>query len=495
MIAWLIALSSSIFKSAFTVRLFAMLSVVFSLYLLQRMVRLSNTSFFLLVASIPLLQVMSSLAIPDAPLMLAAVCYFFYLKKFIDKPDIGVSLLLSLAIALLIYSKYHGILLIASTLLAYPSLLKSKYFYVCFISSLLLLSPHIYWQISHNFPSISYHLYERDELSSNANFGLFLGSQILTLGPILLVYLRCFKAINWRDAWQRVLHFCIIGTIGVFSINAMNSWSEAHWTIVVVIPMLISLPRDLSFSIFARRSLFALILMLFVFRISLSVPLIPKHLLPAKLQSYYQKNQHWAKSIQDISTGDRTVFMNSYPEAALYNFYTDESAYSWNDFYGRKSQYNIWLSDRPLSKESVTLIPYAGFKTKEHYLFNGEKRAFINYPDFKLYPSAVLDFKRVIINGKQLSGSIKIKGLTSQMVETKHADIEIIAYQRDGQIIKSQSIEKLHKAIKADNLAFSLEIPAKATSVSIGIKQKNLPPSKRGRLYHLEDYQQTFSKH
>ncbi len=86
--------------------------------------------------------------------------------------------------ACLLYSKYHGVLIIGLVLLSNLKLLTNKYTYLGRVVCLLLFTPHLYWQYKHHFPSVQFHLFERNASSYKFSFTTeYILGQILFAGP------------------------------------------------------------------------------------------------------------------------------------------------------------------------------------------------------------------------------------------------------------------------------------------------------------------------
>ena len=119
MIAVLIKAGFAIFKNELGVRLFMAIMNTATLWLIQKMLLADNDRLFYAIAlSMGVLQIGGILAVPDIPLTFFTALFFFQYKRFLDKTDAGQGLLLGVVMALMLYSKYHGILIILLTLLS-----------------------------------------------------------------------------------------------------------------------------------------------------------------------------------------------------------------------------------------------------------------------------------------------------------------------------------------------------------------------------------------
>jgi hypothetical protein len=97
-----------------------------------------------------------------------------------------LAIILGVIVACLLYSKYHGILLVGFTLLSNLKLLKRASFYLIAVLALALFVPHIMWQYHHNFPAIKLNLFERSEGGFDITYGfIYLATQLLIGGPLI----------------------------------------------------------------------------------------------------------------------------------------------------------------------------------------------------------------------------------------------------------------------------------------------------------------------
>ena len=82
-------------------------------------------------------------------------------KKFINAPSIGLSVLLGIVMAALMYSKYHAVLVILFVLMSNLRLVFNRYAWLSVLIALICYTPHFIWLIDNDFVSIKYHLFER----------------------------------------------------------------------------------------------------------------------------------------------------------------------------------------------------------------------------------------------------------------------------------------------------------------------------------------------
>jgi 4-amino-4-deoxy-L-arabinose transferase-like glycosyltransferase len=197
--------------------------------------------FWAIVFSFPLLQVGGMLALPDMPLIFFATLFLVALRRYLRDDGLIPVLALALSAVLMLYSKYHGILVIVFTLAAVPGLMRRKSFWAGAVLTVLLFLPHLVWQAQHDFVSVRFQLSRAPDW---LDMGLILeyivgqvGSAGLLSGLILLyVLILKFRS---ADAFERVLKFNSVGILAFFFVMSLKGKVEANWTQVAFIPLAI----------------------------------------------------------------------------------------------------------------------------------------------------------------------------------------------------------------------------------------------------------------
>ena len=110
MIAWLIKAGYTIFPTELGVRLFMVLMNTATLFIILKLAEKKNDFLFYAIgSSIAVAQIGGIIAVPDIPLLFFVSLFFLLYRRFLLDTTIVNSLLLSISIALMLYSKYHGI--------------------------------------------------------------------------------------------------------------------------------------------------------------------------------------------------------------------------------------------------------------------------------------------------------------------------------------------------------------------------------------------------
>jgi 4-amino-4-deoxy-L-arabinose transferase-like glycosyltransferase len=341
--ATVIALFSFLPHSEFSVRVGFVLLQAGTLFFLCRMIdRKYWTTAFLLFFSFPLASYTGLLALPDMPLLFMSAVYFYFLNRFLKGDRAGVWGL-AVTIPLLLYAKYHGILLVFFTIVALPKLLLRRDFWIIAIVSLILFFPHLWWQYQHDFATLRYHFLERPSSSFSFKRVLdYIGTQLLLsgllVGPVL--WWRLFKT-RVQNEFQRVLIFCSWGILLFFLVSTFSKKVEANWTISLAVPLVLLLA---SSEIWEKKWAKGLLVGSFtIVMLARIVFLLPS--LPLKRQAEFHGWKEWAKVVDD-KCGERKILANSYQIASKLSFYLNTEIRSLN-YHSRKNQFDLWAWDVP----------------------------------------------------------------------------------------------------------------------------------------------------
>lgn len=340
MMALVIKFFSFLPQSELSVRAgFLVLQTLTVLVLLKLIPPKHHLTSVLLFFSFPLASFSGLFALPDMPLLFATSLYFLFLKDFLDEKPYSV-LKLGLIIPILLYSKYHGILLIFFTILALPKILFKRDFWLVAIISVVLFSPHIWWQYLHEFATLKYHFLERPK----ANFSLkrlfeYVGLQVglagIFVGPIVWWIVA---RVQPQDKFEKVLKWNSLGVVIFFLISTLSKKFEANWTIFLTIPLIILVANS---DYWNRKSIRILLVISFTIVMSSRLLLI----LPVENKLTRLKEFHgwknWAQVIQEKCGQERKILTNSYQYASKLSFYLNQEIHALN-YHSRKNQFDYW---------------------------------------------------------------------------------------------------------------------------------------------------------
>lgn len=410
----LIGFGHFMFQNELGARFFVALANAAAIYLLWRLVKPTDwRSFFLLVASIPVMMIYGFIATPDAPLMLAAVIYLTIWKQFIEQPDRRNALWLGVSMAFLMWCKYHGIFIILFSLLPLRTLWFNRYYWLAAITGILLFSPHLIWQGVNDLPTVKFHLNERNSDAWELKHILgYVGGQLLVFNPVVLGYgIYLLIRTGARDSFEKSIRWLFVVMITAFFINSFRGRVEPHWTAplaLVLIYLFINHWRANPPGRWLRVGFASFAVVLIAVRVLMVFDILPG------LHKEFHRNRQKMQALYQLA-GDKPVcFMNSYQNPSLYMFYTDGIAHSINNTEGGKNQYDFWNYADSLDHRPMLLLAsfdHPGFPVQQVGGFDFRFRALDDLPVahklrfrtdewlFKLHPGDSLMAPAWLVNG------------------------------------------------------------------------------------------------
>lgn len=345
-IALLIKAGYAIFPNEFGVRLFSILLNTGSLMLIESLTLKKNAPlFYAICLSLAIAQLGGILAVPDTPLLFFITLFFVAYRRFNERPDALNTLLLGLSIAFMLYTKYHAVLIVLFTGLSNIRLCRQPRAWLALLVATVLFSPHIYWQYLYDFPSVRFHLFERNAETYHFRFSTsFLLGQLLITGP-LAGWLLIITALKHRpaSATEKALKYSFAGIFLFFLVCTFKGKAEANWTIPAFIGLivlahqyLVAHPTWRKWLYLAAPITFVLVLLT---RILMVVDLPPSWRLP---KDEIHGNRAWVNEIRQKAGGLPVVFLNSYQRPSKYMFYSGQPAMSLNTPYYRRNNFNFW---------------------------------------------------------------------------------------------------------------------------------------------------------
>lgn len=360
MIALWIWAGSHFFQGTLGVRFFTVLAQLVTIILIWSLTGIKSPTnknvitFFILAASIVMFEVYGFIATPDSPLLLFTAVFLTGYHRFLHRQDAMAIFLLATSMALLMYSKYHGLLVILFVLLSNPKILRSPRLWLAIFLSVIAYIPHLLWQLDHDFPSIRYHLYTRSRPVNIKHILNFIPNQLVAFNPFLLA-LAGYVLYKFRpvDLFERSLYTLSIGFFGFFFASTLRGHVEPHWTIAASIPLVIIIygksAEQPSLNKYIFRVIGPSILILIFLRLALIFDILPVH-----LQFHGQKA--WTTILSQKAGDLPVVFRNSYQQPSVYSFYTGKPAIALNNIYYRHTQYDIWPSEETLFGHPALLV-------------------------------------------------------------------------------------------------------------------------------------------
>ncbi|WMJ73168.1 glycosyltransferase family 39 protein [Cytophagaceae bacterium ABcell3] len=362
-IAVLIKAGYTLFQNEFGVRFFIAISSTLAVYLIWKMTDKDKKDVLLFAAiafSISMFNASGFLAVPDIPLILFTALFFYVYKYFLQHPGIKSELLLAVTIALLLYSKYHGVLVLFFVILSNPLLLIRVSFWRIVLFSFVLFLPHILWQIDNDYPSLRYHLVTRSTDPYQVRYTLdYLLGQLLVTGPFIGIFVL-YTAFSYKvsNQFERALKYTMFGIFFFFFLSTFKGWVEANWTIPAFIPLIILSYNKALYHEKLRKWILYLTIPSVIFIAGarfLMVSDITWKSLGFKTQ--FHGWDQWAQEIEEIAEGRPVVFINSYQWASKYNFYSDQgTGHSYNTSGARGNMYDFWPFEDSLQGKNIIKI-------------------------------------------------------------------------------------------------------------------------------------------
>ena len=369
MIAILIKAGYAIFQNELGVRLLTIFLSTASLLIIESLIAKKNPFlFYAICGSLALAQVGGMLAVPDAPLMFFIALFFFVYKRFVADMSWANTLLIGLVIALMFYTKYHALLVVMFTILSNLKLLRHWQTYMAFLFALLLFIPHLYWQHINGYPSIQFHLFERNAAEYRPWYTIeFIVGQVLLAGP-LMGWLLIIAALLYRPVSliERALKFTFVGIYVFFFVFSLIGKAEANWTIPSFIGMIVLSHQYLLKNDKLRRILYytlpVTLILVIIGRIIMMADLPPAWWI---FKDEFHENKNFVKQVHSRAKDNHVVFLDTYQKPSKYWFYSGDTAFALNTTTYRRNNYNFW----PVEENYIGRPAYV-FGQYDKYFFN-----------------------------------------------------------------------------------------------------------------------------
>jgi hypothetical protein len=346
--------------------------------------------FFIIAGSLWMFSGYGFISTPDAPLLFFTALFLFSYKTYLEDQSWKAVILLSLSMAGLVYSKYQAVLVIGFVVLSNLKLLKMYKFWLAGIIALLLLSPHIYWQVANDFPSLKYHLVDRSDGFRWKYVFEYIPNQLAVFNPLIfgaVIYVLIkYRA---RDIFTRTLYFLIIGFVSFFWVTSFRGHVEPQWTLACSSPMIIILYNRImendALKKYVRTFLTPSLILLLLFRVLLvtNLPIVNRLELNGKAEKY--------EKIDSVANNLPVVFLSSYQSPSVYTFFTGKESFPISTLGNRQTQFDIWQLEKKFqhkpafvadSREGRSqvfgngLTRFTGYKTSSLQTTNRVKIAF-----------------------------------------------------------------------------------------------------------------------
>lgn len=299
-------------------------------------------------------------AAPDIPLLFFGALFLFILKKYLQEDKWKYALPLGFLAAAILYSKYHGLILLLITVIALPHLLKRISFWGALLLAVCLYLPHILWQLNHDVVTAGYYLEER---TSGSHFTetvpIYIMSVLLVTG-LLSGWGVMFLAVRHRpeDAFQRLLKGIVVGLTGFFLLFSFRGQIEANWLAQIVGPAGILATAELAERRIFRKWLTALAVASGVILLGYRALLI--YPVEGILANRTREFRDYSSVYQDVKAiaDDRPLIAKTYQDASKLSFYSPDHSdrVPVLGVTTRSSQFNLWKLSRKLEGGPVCLL-------------------------------------------------------------------------------------------------------------------------------------------
>jgi hypothetical protein len=489
MIALMIKTGYAILHNNLGVRLMIIASQIIALLIIwsltneeQRRKEGSLLFLILLIVISPVFNIFGFIATPDSPLILFSALFFLAYKRFIKAESLQNTILLGLSMAALMYSKYHGGLLILLVILSNPGILKRSGFYLASVLALILFLPHLYWQYSNGFPSFKYHLVERVSGFNAGNVPEYILNTLLIQNPLILpLCIWLIVKSKAKDEFEKALNFSLTGVLIFFLIASFRYRIQPQWTALICVPMLLILFDKLEFK--SKPGGYIKWVAIFIFpviifaRVALMIDFLPVKF----LKQEFHNTKKWADEISKLA-GDRpVVFTNSYQNASEYTFYTGKFAHSLDNLNYRKTQFDLWDFEEKVHGKEILYVPHYF----NDYIRENFERHILPYGD-SVYVKVFKDFQSlqkecVILNDDHYS--FKKSGINTihlrifnpypYRVNLRHKEFPVV-FQID--FLKNGKREDKTNLELPNNISFIN--PGDTISLDCKFSLENIPPGK-----------------
>lgn len=500
MIAVMIKAGTMLFPGEFGVRFFVVIMGTATLYIIEKLTRPNDLQlFYVIVLNIAILQIGSIIAFPDIPLLFFTALFFWVYRLFTEKQHWMNALLLSIVIAFLLYSKYHGLLIILITLISNLKMLKKPLTWLVISLSFFFYMPHIMWQIQHGLPSYYYHLFERVSPPYSISFiSDYVVGQLLIAGP-LLGWLMIWSAFKHKpiDQAQKAMKWSLGFVYVLFLISSFTTRTEANWTLPLIVPLIVLAYQYLETQEKLKRWFYrvlpvslVLILMMRIFML-LDSPFIKNF-----PKDEYHFNKTWTSAVKEKANGMPVVFTNSYQRASKYWFYTGDTAFSLNSYLYRRSNYNIWPLELQLQQKPVFIVGSKGTAGLSDSLISGNKSFSVGADStFQSYSQIVLKQvgSKVAAKLRSISVTLQVSAPSDALLidaELHQPEIILILYPGNKQLPWLVPTGKKLVLSNTNEVKLKLVIPEldyKNYQIRWGLQGSYVEPSINSSVYTLSN--------
>ena len=377
------------------VRLFMVAANLICIYLIEKLVQPKSLRlFYLIVGSLVFIH-FGFLAVPDVPLVVFSVFFLLRFKSFLEKSSMRNSILLALAVALMMYSKYQGLILVFLAVASQWRMITKRAFYLVLLFSGILFLPHLIWQYANDWPSHYFHLHERSpEGYSLKNTLTYPFEQILAFGPLIgvLLLIGTYKFKPKTD-FERTLKFIVFGLFVFLLLMTFKGPVELNWSAIAIVALIYTgywgIEGRIRLTKVTKVVAIASLVLLVSVRLLLTFNPFPD--LDVVKRNF--GNEQWAISIKEKAGKRPVVFQDSYQLPSLYSFYYQMPSSSINSPNKRMNQYDLYEFTDEFKNDPVVMYSNWSYQGMEAFdnprggkYHLKEIEHFISYEKFQFFP-------------------------------------------------------------------------------------------------------------
>ena len=312
--------------------------------------------YVMICAAMLILQLYGFIAVPDGPLLFSAAWFLLEFKHFSEGRRRSW-LTLGLAVGLMAYCKYQGVLVLIFALLANVGWLwrnpkKTALLFASGAVALVMIVPHLLWQYRHDWASFAYHLSGRNGIFSISNVTDFLVNMAVVFSPFYLpLWVQSFRKVKPATPLERALRLFPPAFILFFAASSVRGYVQPQWAIAAVFGLIWMLfayarrhPRTRRYVMRAGWVTVALVALV---RIEMMFN-------PLGIRFEVFDNKTSYGQIAEIADGRPVVFGSGYAVAAKYMFYADtDLVFSQPNVSHRTSEWQFRDNDRMFAGREV----------------------------------------------------------------------------------------------------------------------------------------------
>jgi hypothetical protein len=506
MISVLIRSGYTIFHNELGVRLICALLSTLTILIIELLTERKNPClagrqaflFYSIVLSIGVLQIAGFLAVPDTPLLFFTAVFFYTYRGFIKKINWQNSLLLGIAISLLFYTKYHGLLIVLFTFLSNIRLLSRWQTWLVGFFVLLFYFPHLLWQGQHDWVSFRYHLFESNVSAYKFSYTTdYLLGQLLLAGPIAgFILLPAAFMYKTKNETEKALKFTLLGVYVIFLISSFRGKVEVNWTMPALVPLIVLSHQfiidKISWVKPLRIMAFISLLLIVAGRLYLVIDIGPDN----SVKKRFHNHRVWAEAITEKTKDVPVVFYNSYQRASLFWFYTGIPSHSHNPYWDRRSNYNFWPTESNLLGKNVFIADIYGRHTFSDSVKT--KKGWVGFTFDSMYTALggikmMIKQKRIDPDSTYVTINITphAPGEYQNFLQS-HPDVNgmlFIGIFKGKNIVKEFKLEITAQEISGQKSSFDIPIvrrlPPGRYDIRLGIKAKNYLTTHNSETIHV----------